>query len=70
MNKLTSGTLTPAYGRDYKSKAEVEKAFRDGKDFQYNSFNGSGYCSINDFAPGSKVQLRYKNIRSVTVVTV
>jgi hypothetical protein len=26
--------LTPAYGRDYKTKAEVIKAWEDGKDFE------------------------------------
>lgn len=26
-------TLTPAYGRDYKSKAETIAAFESGKDF-------------------------------------
>lgn len=26
-------TLTPRYGRDYKSRAEVEQAFNENKDF-------------------------------------
>lgn len=30
---MTHMTVTPAYGRDYKTKGEVLKAWSDGKDF-------------------------------------
>jgi hypothetical protein len=56
--------LTPAYGRDYKNKAEVVAAFEGGKDF---IFAATGqYTSIKDVAPGTTVLLRYKQKRSVT----
>lgn len=66
---LTGGTFSPAYGRDYKSKAEVVAAFEAGKDFMFNSYNGDGYASIADVAPGARVQLRYAGQRKVTVYT-
>jgi hypothetical protein len=62
--------LLPAYGRDYKNKRDVESAFRSGMDF-YGDFQlGFKLCSIRDFAPGTKVLLRYKNRFSVTSITV
>ena len=36
MSSSITPTLTPAYGRDYKSIKEVEKAFYDNKDFIFN----------------------------------
>ena len=69
--KLTYGTLTPAFGKDYKSAAEVEAAFRKGEDFVYNGPQGGGvYCSIRDFAPGADVGLRYKKLSLKTTVKV
>ena len=38
--------LTPAYGREYKTKAEALAAWEEGKDFKI--VNGP-YCSIRDF---------------------
>jgi hypothetical protein len=70
---LISGTdfeLQPAYGRDYKSKAAVEAAFWEGKDFLGDYQLGFKPVGIQDFAPGSKVMLRYGGLRRVTVVTV
>ena len=58
--------LRPAYGRDYKSKAEVIAAFKEGKDFSGDYQMGFQYCSITDFKPGDHVLLRYKNSRAVT----
>lgn len=63
-------TLTPAYGKDYKSKAEVEKDFRDGKDFVLNSPMGTTYCSISDFAPKVTVNLRFAKLAKIHVVKV
>lgn len=57
--KLSEGTLTPAYERDYIHKADLIKDFRAGKDFLYNHFNGSVYCSIRDGVIGEMVKLRY-----------
>ncbi len=63
-------TLTPAYGRDYKSKSAAEADFKAGKDFVLNEPYGTTYCSISDFAPGVRVKVRYKKLTQVTVVTI
>lgn len=62
--------LTPVYGRDYKNKLAVETDFRNGKDFVLNSLGDQTYCSIKDFNPGVKVNLRYKKLMSVCIVSV
>lgn len=62
--------LTPAYGRDYKTKALVTQDFLDGKDFVLNSPMGATYCSIRDFAPNTLVNLRYKRLTLVVGVRV
>jgi hypothetical protein len=64
-------TLTPAYGRDYKSKKEVVEAFESGKDFIYNSYDGQvTYCSKEDLLQKNvkSVQIRFKNNTQVIVV--
>lgn len=66
-------TLTPAYGRDYKSVKEVTAAFNADQDFVVNSYDGSGgYTNRADLlAMGiGQVTIRYKALRSVTVVKV
>lgn len=62
--------LTPAYGRDYNSKAAVMKDWTEGKDFKLNSMRGTTYCSIRDFIKGDKIQMRYSKLMKVTVITV
>lgn len=65
-------TLTPAYGRDYKSKKEALEAFYQGKDFILNDFS-SPYdgkpCSIRDFNKGAQVLLRYGNLRKTVIAS-
>ena len=68
--ELGQGVLTPAYGRDYKSKAEVERDFLDGKDFVFNHFLGQTYCSIRDCQTGMRIKFRYNKERKVTFITV
>lgn len=66
-------TLTPAYGRDYKSRADALAAFRGGKDFIINDVTSRWYgkpCSIRDLTEGEKVRIRYKGLRNVFVVEV
>ena len=55
--KLQTGTLTPAYGRNYKTAKDAIKDFVDGKDWKY-VITGQ-YCSIRDFEKGANVILRY-----------
>jgi hypothetical protein len=59
MTKLTEGTLTGAYGRDYTSSADIVADFEDGYDFRLHTPQGSTYCSCRDFAEGATIKLRY-----------
>ena len=58
--------LTPAYGRDYKTKAEVVAAFEADRDFEGDYSMGFKLCNRQDFKPGDTVNLRYKSNRNVT----
>ena len=63
-------TLIPARGRDYGNKSAVEKDFRDGKDFQLQSFMLTRDCSIRDFTPKVIVNIRYAKLMKVCSVKV
>jgi hypothetical protein len=67
-------TLTPAYGRDYKSVKEVTAAFNADQDFCVaDMFSGPGtYTNRQDLLKSGigQVTIRYKSLRSVTVVKV
>jgi len=66
-------TLTPAYGRDYKSKKEILADFDAGKDFVANDIQSSGtYTNKADLiAMGHKeVTVRYGKLRKVTVIKI
>ncbi len=67
--QLTSGTLTPAYGRDYKSGRDARADFENGKDFILHVYGAerNGPCGVSDFAPGSRVTIRYKRQTAVVV---
>ena len=63
-------TLTPAYGRDYKSKAAVIEAFDAGKDF-IEAASGRYANKASAVEAGvAEVNIRYKALRSVCVVRV
>ena len=62
--------LTPAYGRDYKNKADVTAAFEAGKDFIGDYQLRFQLCNKSDIASGAKVILRYRKNTALTVVTV
>jgi hypothetical protein len=64
------GTLVPAYGRDYKSKAAVIADFLGGKDFMLQGINGCGYVSISDYVNPDSVSLRYSKLTKQTIVKV
>ena len=56
--------LTPAYGRDYKSKAEVLAAWQARKDFILATTGQ--YCSIRDLKDlPNQVWIRYRNLRMI-----
>lgn len=63
-------TVTPTYGRDYKSKALAIAALEAGKDFQLATYGRSGYVSLSDFAPGATVNICYGNLRKIAVYKV
>lgn len=58
-------TLVPAYGRDYRSKAEVMTDLRQGKDFK--CCDTGQYCSIRDLEIGDRLELRYKKMTMAVV---
>ena len=65
-------TLTPAYGRDYKTAKAAEVAFTSGKDWVVadimHPFAGR-YCSLRDFVKsGETVKLRFNKNRSFKVI--
>ena len=60
-------TLTPAYGRDYKSRAALLADWEAGKDFQMQP--QGCYCSIRDAQPGQRIQFRYKQLRETFIHT-
>lgn len=64
MKPSSMATLTPAYGRDYKTKAEAIADFRDGKDFVYNHFREKAtYISIREYEAGQMVKIRFDQRR-------
>lgn len=67
---VMSGTLCPAYGRDYKSKAEAVEAWNAGNDFQLNSYNGSGLVSRREAeaSGATSFQIRWKKLEMVAVI--
>ena len=62
-------TLTPAYGRDYISKASAKEGLRSGQDFIIHAPQGTTYCSVRDFRKGDVLNVRYKRHRSVASFT-
>lgn len=72
-NQITQNwtEVSPAYGRDYKSAAQAKTDFLEGKDFKLETIGlGGTYCSVCDFAPGVKVNVRYARLTKVVVVRV
>lgn len=69
-------TLTPAYGRDYKSKKAVIEDWNSGKDFVIaNMFHPDDgrYCNKEDIVKDGKensVSIRYKRLTQICVIPV
>ncbi len=68
-------TLVPAYGRDYKSKKEIEADLNAGKDFILNDmsspYDGKPINKQNLIEAGqTMVNVRYGKLRKVTIVKV
>ena len=63
-------TLSPAYGRDYRSKDAVLKDWNDGKDFIIRSADHphcGRYANRADLK-GLSVRLRYSKMQKVLVI--
>ena len=66
-------TLTPAYGHDYASVAQVKEAFNAGKDFVLQDVTSPYFgkvCNVLDFKAGTKVRIRYRKLASVAIIEV
>lgn len=64
-----SFVLTPAYGRDYKSKKALLADLNADKDFVANSFSGTTYINSSQLKKEvSSVQIRYAQQRKVAMV--
>jgi hypothetical protein len=64
-------TLTPAYGRDYRTEAAVLKDWHAGKDFRISdvsSRDNGRYCSVRDFPDGYSHKLRYNKLADFVIV--
>lgn len=68
---MAQPTLTPAYGRDYTSRAGVLEALRAGRDFFFHCFghkDDGRYCTVVDLKPG-RFTVRYDGHRKVATFT-
>jgi hypothetical protein len=68
-------TLSPAYGRDYKSKKAVQADFEEGKDFIIcdimSPYDGRPANKQNMVESGYKqVNIRYNKLRKVCVIKI
>ena len=67
-------TLTPAYGRDYKSKKAVLQDWNDGKDFiiadMFNPYDGKPINKRDAEREGieQQVMIRYKNLTQIAAI--
>ena len=60
-------TLTPAYGRDYKSQKAVKADWGANKDFVIATLGHPTYINKQDAdRDGAKVMIRYNNLTKIT----
>lgn len=64
---MNTTTLTPAYGRDYKSKKAALADFHAGKDFIINDFFSpwDGKPAGKNDLKGYLITFRFNNLRTV-----
>lgn len=64
-------TVVPAYGRDYKSQADVKADWNSGKDFRIaDVMNGTGYINKDDAPKGATINVRYARQTKVLPIKV
>jgi len=63
-------TLTPAYGRDYKTAKAVRSDWNIGKDFIISDIHSrwDGKPANNTDMRGEQVMIRFNGLRKVTVI--
>lgn len=61
-------SAVPAYGRDYKSKKEVQEAWDAGQDFLIQDMMSSGYVNKDDKPADMVLNIRYKRQTMVHVI--
>ena len=61
-------TLTPAYGRDYKSKKAVLAAWNAGQDFGIATPNYGRYMSERDNEHFTSIWIRYNKLERIIQV--
>ena len=67
-------TLTPAYGRDYKSKKAVLRDWNDGKDFtvsdMFSPYDGKPTNKQDmEQSTETEVLIRYKNLTQIAAIS-
>jgi hypothetical protein len=64
------GTLTPAYGKDYKNRKDAVADFDSGKDFVYNTYDRQTYCTKKELLEAGikSINIRFKNNTEIAVV--
>lgn len=72
---MTTLTLTPYLGRDYKSKAEVLDALENGHDFTVadmsSRWNGKPVNTLNlEQAGVTHARVRYNRLRKVCIIDI
>ena len=64
-------TLTPAYGRDYKTAKKAKEDWKAGKDFiitdSFHPYDGKP-MSIRDAKPKEKFLIRFNRLTRITTV--
>ena len=59
----------PAFGRDYKTKKQVQEAWTAGHDFVLQGFIENGrYINKQDLKTHETLNIRYKNLTQVCVI--
>lgn len=61
-------TLTPAYGRTYKTQLEAITDFHNGKDFLINNVWGSHLCNRGDLIDRGHKEVNIRYIPNAIIV--
>ncbi len=64
-------TVTPAYGRDYKTAKEVEADWEAGKDFRISDMshpNDGSYVNKQDAPKGGTIKIRFARLTKIASI--